>query len=80
MKRSNSQTSLEATSVVCKQGYKTECFTTLFLRFNSAIQMETPFTEKKPQTLNNQTIDHWPENLNSETFSDFNKSMTKNYP
>lgn len=47
MGRSDSQTSLEATSVVCKQGYKEECFTTLFLRFNSAIQMETPFTEKK---------------------------------
>lgn len=47
MERSNSQTSLEATSAVCKQGYKAECFKTLFLRFNLAMQMETPLTKKK---------------------------------
>lgn len=47
MERSNSQTSLEATSVVCKQHYKAECFKTLFLRFNLARRMETPFTKKK---------------------------------
>lgn len=66
MERSNLQTSLEATSAVCKQGYKAECFKTLFLRFNLAIQMETPLTKKKKknnQTLNNQTIDHWSKNI-----------------
>lgn len=47
MERSNSQTSLEAMSAVCKQGYKAECFKTLFLRFNLAIWKLHSHTKKK---------------------------------
>lgn len=57
MERSNSQTSLEAMSVVWKQGYKAECFKILFLRFNLANgnSIHTP-KKKKNQTLNNQRL------------------------
>lgn len=57
MERRNSQTSLEAMSAVCKQGYKAECFKTLFLRSNLAIwKLHSHTKKKKNQTLNNQRL------------------------